>query len=284
MGTIETRIVDLKRVMENLNFHYRSNSGLGKMLLLVSGLKESQGNKTAAQHLLPKEDWLKTFKSVGIESIDVEELVALATIALFNDNHRDAFIETESHLSQTMSSLELKGLREPIEQKSMLTRVQAFVHNLDQKDVLGSRLRQGRANGDEMRTLKMTKQRDDRVKFRYAEEVLNVEKTERRERNSGICHQWTMGGCRYGDNCKFQHPQQQQQQQHQPVGMQPSGVCRLWTTGLHWKYPGVPSFHETKTRIYLSDAGGNCCPFRVIPLHFLVQRSFGGAWIPSERP
>jgi hypothetical protein len=34
---------------------------------------------------------LEYLKSVGIESIDVEELVALATISLFNDNHRDAF-------------------------------------------------------------------------------------------------------------------------------------------------------------------------------------------------
>jgi hypothetical protein len=94
-------IGDLTRVMKNLNFHYRGTTGLGKMTLLVSGLKEAQGSRTAAQHLLSKEDWLKTLKSVGITTIDVEELVALATIALFDDAHRNAFIEAETQLAQT---------------------------------------------------------------------------------------------------------------------------------------------------------------------------------------
>jgi hypothetical protein len=119
--------------MMNLNFHYRNDSGLAKITLLVSGLKDAQGSKTAAQHLLAKEDWLNTLKSVGIKTIEVEELVALATIALFNDHHREAFIECEAQLSQTVSSLEIRKGERSIEQKSMLTRVQAFVHNLDQK-------------------------------------------------------------------------------------------------------------------------------------------------------
>jgi hypothetical protein len=44
--------------------------------------------------------------SVGIATIDVEELVALATIALFNDEHRDAFIASETQLTQTMESMD----------------------------------------------------------------------------------------------------------------------------------------------------------------------------------
>jgi hypothetical protein len=217
---------DMKRVLANLNFHYRSTNGLGKMTLLISGLRDHQGSKTAAQHLGAKEEWLKTLVSVGIATIDVEELVALATIALFNDEHRDAFIASETQLTQTMESMDGNG---KIKQKSMLTRVQGFVHNLDQRDVLGSRLRQGkgeerqRPQQKEDSQLRLRREAVDVMAVAEVHDCPNVKKygkcihgdhchflkkvSSRVDQKSidKPCHMWKAGNCRYGDSCRYKH-------------------------------------------------------------------------------
>ena len=228
---------DMKRVLANLNFHYRSTNGLGKMTLLISGMRDHQGNKSAAQHLIAKEEWLNTLVSVGIKTIEVGELVALATIALFNDDHRDAFIQSEMQLNQTMESMDGNG---KIKQKTMMMRVQGFVHNLDQRDVLGSRLRQERVGSQD--SIKVKKDENQVKLRREAVDVMAVNgahncpnvkkygvcihgdncrflKKNAPKVNDGMCNLWKAGNCRFGDGCRFKHggnqvnPKQQQGQE-----------------------------------------------------------------------
>jgi hypothetical protein len=120
-----------------------------------------------------------------------------------------------------VSSLEVRKGERSIEQKSMLTRVQEFVQNLDQKGVMGSRLRKSKFEDEDVKTVKM--------KPRDAEEVLAVERSERMPKGTGVCHQWAAGECRFGDRCRFQHPGNIHEKAQ--VGGQGKGVCNLWMAG-----------------------------------------------------
>jgi hypothetical protein len=233
---------DMKRVLKNLNFHYRSTNGIGKIALLIAGLRDHQGTKTAAQHLLAKEEWLRTLETVGITHIEVSELVALATIALFNDEHRDAFIQSETQLNQTMASMDGQG---GVKQKPMLVRVQGFVHNLEQREVLGTRLRQSKGEGREANdnakvrreeTIRLRKEAVDVMavgesthscpnvtkfgKCFYGDKCkyLNVKGHGEASGRDRSCHLWKAGNCRFGDKCKFVHDKEQ------PRGKQTSEV------------------------------------------------------------
>ena len=246
---------DMKRVLKNLNFHYRSTSGIGKIALLIAGLRDHQGTKTAAQHLLAKEEWLRTLETVGITTIEVSELVALATIALFNDEHRDAFIQSETQLNQTMASMEGKG---QVKQKSMLVRVQGFVHNLEQREVLGTRLRQHKGEGSE--TSKMKKEETIRLrkeavdvmavgesthscpnvtkfgKCFYGEKCkyLNMKGPSEGNGRDRSCNLWKAGNCRFGDRCKFVHDKDQGRARVVPDAVKKVGTVNFAMVKSSW--------------------------------------------------
>jgi hypothetical protein len=228
---------DLVKVMKNLNHHYRSTTGLGKTILLLSGFREPQGNKTGPQHLATIESWLASLRVVGLTSIDIDELAALVAIATAREDLKQGFLEAETQFAQTLSSLE-DGAGKSIHEKAVFQRFQSYVCNLDRKEAMGSRLkaRMGRVEGHEKKTASFNPSRDEDVlvveglsyhdrtcpifkatgECRYGDRCSYLHERKR----SNLCRLWSEGKCRYGDTCRFQHPEKDktgdQRQQGKP--------------------------------------------------------------------
>jgi hypothetical protein len=98
-----------------------------------------------------------------------------------------------------------------------------------------------------LKTLKM-QPRDEKFRFRDAEEVLAVERSERMPKGAGVC--------RYGASCRFQHPDVKQAAQPscQPLGSQGS------QGGKSAKTPGTINFVGVKSSYRSAqEEGGREC-------------------------
>eukprot|EP01034_Spumella_vulgaris_P040114 gene40114-49613_t len=198
---------DMRKCYSNLTEQYRKSDELGVATTMMAGMKLHQNSNQSLRVFVRKvEEFHEMLKLLGVKVVTIADLVAMVAIGGMVEKHRVAFLQSESALALTLSSMEDESVladgelsesgvsRRGAVKRSLLSKVLAFVDSEETRDLLATNFGKSGQVGSAVKEQTAA----ERKLALENQRVLAVYESNKE------CWRWVLEGrCKFGPKCRF---------------------------------------------------------------------------------